>query len=210
MALTFIDTESNGVLIGEFAPRQWYFLAIEHERPFMTRPQITVIVNDKQVVQHPMDYPKIDKTAKISMLVICQNMVGQLSSFMLFRDALGNSKKLIQFGQQAFENGLFSHAQLAALKPEVFDQKMADKLLILYSPDRVAAKVVFDCVDMRDGELMINSGVCNPGPKGKLSFAGGIESLLPFIELVRAISVFGPANLADLVNDYLRLLVTVL
>lgn len=87
---------------------------------------------------------------------------------------------------------------------------MADKLLILYSPDRASGKAVYDCVDMRDGELMINSGVCNPGPKGKLAFAGGLDSLLPFLDLIRAVSTFGPAPLADLLNDYLKLLVTVL
>ena len=54
--------------------------------------------------------------------------------------------------------------------------------------------MVYDCVDMRDGELMINSGVCNPGPKGKLSFAGGIDSLLPFIELMRAIAALSPTT----------------
>lgn len=57
-------------------------------------------------------------------------------------------------------------------------------------------KVVYDCVDMRDGELMINSGVCNPGPKGKLSFTGGINSFLPFIELIRAIAALSPTSVS--------------
>jgi len=64
------------VKIGEFLPKKWYFFAIEHERPFMTRPQFTAIINDRQVVNLPMDYPKIEKNAKISMVVICQNFVG--------------------------------------------------------------------------------------------------------------------------------------
>ena len=71
---------------------------------------------------------------------------------------------------------------------------MIDKLLILYSPDRTAGKCVYDCIDMRDGELMINSGACNPGPKGKLSYTGGLESLLPMIELIRAISTFSNSH----------------
>jgi len=43
----------------------------------------------------PMDYPKIEKHAKISMIVICQNFVGEMSSFMLFKDSISNNKKLI-------------------------------------------------------------------------------------------------------------------
>lgn len=138
--MTRIDTESNGVLIGEFAPRQWYFFAMEHERPFMTRPQITVIINDKQAMQLPMDYPKIEKGARISMLTVCQNMVGQMSTFMLFKDAIGNAKRLIQMGSKVYEHGLHSHQQLSSLRTDVLDQKLLDKLLILYSPDRVSGK----------------------------------------------------------------------
>ena len=33
-----VAIESNGVLIGDFQPKKWYFLAIDHEKPFMTRP----------------------------------------------------------------------------------------------------------------------------------------------------------------------------
>ena len=29
--------ESNGVLIADFAPNKWHFLAIEHEKPFLAR-----------------------------------------------------------------------------------------------------------------------------------------------------------------------------
>jgi hypothetical protein len=59
-----------------------------------------------------------------------------------------------------------------------------DKLFILYSPERTSNKNVYDCIEMRDGELMINSGVCNSGPKSKLFFTGGLNSLLPPLELI--------------------------
>ena len=45
-----LDVESNGVLIGEIQPKKWTFFAIEHDRPYLTRPQLTAILNDKQVV----------------------------------------------------------------------------------------------------------------------------------------------------------------
>lgn len=57
--------------------------------------------------------------------------------------------------------------------------------------------MVYDCVEMRDGELMINSGVCNQeatssaagGSKShKLFKTGGLQSLLPVLELIRGIT----------------------
>lgn len=45
-----------------------------------------------------MDYPKLEKSARVSMILLCQNFVGQLSSFMLFKEPVGNAKKLIQMG----------------------------------------------------------------------------------------------------------------
>jgi hypothetical protein len=91
-------------------------------------------------------------------------------------------------GNSAYEYGFHSHQQLQNLRPDIFDQKMIDKLLIFYSPDRTSAKIVYDSVEMRDGELMINSGVCNTGPKSKLFFTGGLNSLLPFLEVMSAIA----------------------
>ena len=91
--------DSNGVLIGEIQPKKWTFFAIEHDRPYLTRPQLTAILNDKQVVSQVMDYPRIiDKQAKISMVVVCQNFVGQLSTFILFKEIINNTKKMIQIG----------------------------------------------------------------------------------------------------------------
>ena len=74
---------------------------------------------------------------------------------------------------------------------------MINKLLILYSPERtsgkkfriiILGKTVYDCIEMRDGELMINSGACNVGSKSKLFFTGGLNSLLPILDLISAIS----------------------
>ena len=93
--LITIAVESNGIAIGEFLPKKWYFLAADHEKSSFMRPQFTAIINDKQVVALPLDYPKIDKNARISMIAICKNFVGQLSSFLLFKDPINNAKKLI-------------------------------------------------------------------------------------------------------------------
>jgi len=55
-----IAVESNGVQISEFTPDKWYFLGLEHNKPYLARAHLTAIVNDKQVVNFPMDYPRFD------------------------------------------------------------------------------------------------------------------------------------------------------
>lgn len=50
-------------------------------------------------------------------------------------------------------------------------------------------KMVYDFVELRDGELMINSGVCNSGPKAKMFQTGGLNSLLPLLELISGLSL---------------------
>jgi hypothetical protein len=46
--LNLLAMESNGFFLGEITPRKWYFFAIDHEKPFMSRPAITYIINEKQ------------------------------------------------------------------------------------------------------------------------------------------------------------------
>lgn len=41
---------------------------------------------------------------------------------------------------------------------------------------------------MRDGEMMINSGVCHVGTKQKLFFTGGLNSVLPMLEILSGIA----------------------
>jgi hypothetical protein len=164
-----------------------------------------------------MDYPKFDKNAKISMVMICHNFVGALSSFLLFKEPLGNLKQLIHMGHQAYEYGIYSNAQLHSFKIE---SKLMDKLLLIYTPERTQGKTVYDCVEMRDGELMINSGVCNQGgtTQGSGAFkynnlfkVGGLNSLLPMLELIKGITQFSSKEgLDSTVNDFLRLLMNAL
>jgi hypothetical protein len=94
---------------------------------------------------------------------------------------------------------------------------MIDKLLIMYTPDRTQSKIlnfksldkiVYDCVEMRDGELMINSGICNCGPKSKFFYTGGLNSLLPFLELLNSIALLNKTDqlpLNSVFNSYLKL-----
>ena len=45
--LFLLAVDSNGVLIGDFTPGKWYFLGLEHDKPFMTRAHLIAFVNDK-------------------------------------------------------------------------------------------------------------------------------------------------------------------
>ena len=135
-----------------------------------------------------MDFPKIDKGAKVTMINIGQNFIGLISTFMLFRENINNTKKFIQLYKQ-YEFGLYSNSQIKSLNHEIFDSKITDKLLLLFSPDRTHNKLAFDCVDLHDGELMINSGVLNSGPKAKMFFCGGINSILPILQITQKIAL---------------------
>ena len=87
---SLIALESNGVLISEFTPGKWNFLGLEHDKPYLARAQLYAVVNDKQVVNFPMDYPRFESQSKLNMVSICTNMVGQLTTFMLFREQISN------------------------------------------------------------------------------------------------------------------------
>lgn len=60
---------------------------------------------------------------------------------------------------------------------------------------------------------MINSGVCNSGPKSKLFFTGGLNSLLPLLDLSQGITMYLEDNsfaLDQTLNEYLKLIISVL
>ena len=54
-------TDSNGVLISDFQPEKWNYIGIEHDKPLLARAQLIAVVNDKQVLNFSMDYPKFEK-----------------------------------------------------------------------------------------------------------------------------------------------------
>jgi len=88
--------DSNGFLISEFAADKWNYLALEHDKPFLARAQLIAVVNEKQVVSFSMDYPKFDKSSKLSQVCICNNFIGQMSNFILFKEQVNNSQKFVQ------------------------------------------------------------------------------------------------------------------
>jgi hypothetical protein len=106
----------------------------------------------------------------------------------LFREPVNNTQKFVQM-QKVYEYGVGSRSRsLNTLDQDIFDQKMLDKLLLLYSPQRTQGKVVFDCVDLHDGELLINSVVVHSAAKECMTRNGGLTSLLPLMEAITAVT----------------------
>ncbi len=98
-----------------------------------------------------------------------------MSSFILFKEQINNPQKFVQIYKQ-------HAADLTSLNATVFEQKLQDKLLLMYSAHRYSGKTVYDWIDMNDGELLINCGVQINKKKPYLQESGGLLSLLPLLE----------------------------
>lgn len=87
--------ESNGVKVADVQVDQWNVLVIEHDKPYLARAQLIAIMNDKQSINLPMDYPKFDQKATITNINICKGMTSQLGYFALFKDHFNHLKKFV-------------------------------------------------------------------------------------------------------------------
>lgn len=145
--------DSNGFLVSEFVPGKWNYLAIEHDKPFVSRAQLVAVVNDKQVVSFSMDYPQFNKNPKLSQVSICNNFVGQMSNFVLFKEQVNNPQKFVEIYKRNAPDFRQFDTQVS------FDARMQDKVFLCYSPWRVSQKIIHDSIDGNDGELLISSGV---------------------------------------------------
>lgn len=99
-----------------------------------------------------MDYPKFDKQAKLTLVSTCNNFIGQMASFILFKEPINNLQKFVQIYK-------LHCPDLKQFDISAIDLKIQDKLLLTYTPWRTSSKIVYDCIDMNDGELLINCGV---------------------------------------------------
>lgn len=84
---------SNGVKVADVQTEQWNQLVIEHDKPHLARAQLVAILNDKQSINFPMDYPKFDHKATITHISVCKGMTAQLGYVCLFQDHFSNLKK---------------------------------------------------------------------------------------------------------------------
>ena len=89
---------------------------------------------------------------------------------------------------KTYEFGLGTReANLSTLNREIFDQNLMKKLLILYTPHRYHNKIVYDYIDMNDGELLFNCGTWHLHQKPLLADVGGVNSLLPLLESIKTL-----------------------
>ena len=105
------------------------------------------ILNDKQSVNFPMDYPKFDQNAKITNVNICKGITSQLGYYCIFKDHFSNLKK---FAAQLMKLGNLNEV---ILKNEIsLDQYFSDnssslnftqKISMMYSPMRATPLMAF-------------------------------------------------------------------
>ena len=59
--------------------------------------------------------------------------------------------------------------------------------MLLYTPHRYYNKIVYDFIDMNDGELLFNCGTWHLQQKSLLGDVGGINQILPLFENIRTL-----------------------
>ena len=137
-----------------------------------------------------MDYPRFDNLSKLNMVSICTNMVGQLTTFLLFKEQINNPQKFVQM-YKTYEYGIGAKGtSLSSLNSQIFDATLIKKILLLYTPHRTHNKIVYDFADMNDGELLFSCGTWNQTVKPLLTDAGGINALLPILENIKTLVAF--------------------
>ena len=87
--------DSNGVKVAEIQPDQWNLFAIQHDKPYLARAQLIAILNDKQPINLPVDYPKFDQKAVVTKVMVCKGCTSNLSYFSLFKEHFSHLKKFV-------------------------------------------------------------------------------------------------------------------
>jgi hypothetical protein len=209
--------ESNGVKIADVVLDQWNVIFIEHDKPYLARAQLISIMNDKQQMNLPMDYPKFDQKAMVTNISVCKGMNSQLAYFALFKDHFSHLKK---FAAQLLKLDSFDEV---ILKNEIsLDQYFSDqttsnqavnfdqKICLLYSPLRATQCQAFQCIQSKDNQfnhqvsndlspvLLFNSGLRVAHAQTDLD----ISQLLPLLEML----LDWQGDVKDLVNQWLKII----
>ena len=117
-------------------------MVLEHSKPYLARAQLVAILNDKQSLSFPIDFPKFDDRAKITSMNVCRGMTTQLSYLAFFKDQFSLIKK--------FSSKISEFPRLDKLildNPENLDAAfgesaqsfgLKDRLCMLFSPLRTS------------------------------------------------------------------------
>lgn len=85
---------SNGVPIGVFQPKTWYYLGLEHERQKMIggRSYLNIVINAEFKKTFNIEFPKIASKVQITKFAIGENLIGRISSIVFFKTPIGQAK----------------------------------------------------------------------------------------------------------------------
>lgn len=84
----------------------------------------------------------------------------------------------------------------------MFEQRLREKLFLVYSPTRCGSRTVYDLIDTNDGELLVNCGIWGqPRTSPILQEQGGLNSLLALLTKCSAV---------EHVNSFLKVVLLVL
>ena len=85
--------EHHRLLIGDFHSKTWYYLGIEHEPQRMIgKAHINIVINNEYKRSINFEYPKIPQNAAITKFTIGENLIGRISSAILFKQSIGQAK----------------------------------------------------------------------------------------------------------------------
>ncbi|CAG9332437.1 unnamed protein product [Blepharisma stoltei] len=195
---------SNGILLHEFQPEDWTFLAFEHEKPKVGKYQLRVVVNGEEVLNSPMDYPKFKSPNPIlTQAAFCLSFIGQIKCIMIFDDLISvqRMKSIYQKSNGAISQG---HEAIKALVRGI-DKNLNKKLVLFYHPLRTNNNIAYDGVRKADAKFLGGTGVKLVN-QSRMSCFGGVCALLPILEKIKNI----PIKTSELLSDWFGLLITCL
>lgn len=195
---------SNGILLHEFQPEEWVFLAFEHEKPKFGKYQLRVVVNGEEVVSSPMDFPKFKfANPLLTQASLCTDFIGQLASVMIFDDLI-SVQRMKSIYQKSMGPAPQGHEAVKALCRGI-DKSLSKKLVLFYHPLRTNSNIAYDGVKRADAKLIGATGVKLLN-QNRMSYLGGVCALLPILEKIKDIT----SQNSELLQEWLELLMSCL
>jgi hypothetical protein len=190
---------SSGQFLAEIDFEQWAHLALEHDR---ASSQLEVVCNGESVFNQTMEFLPLRRQVPLTSALLFGDFTGQVSAAMFFKEPVSITKLKTYYSQ--FGNlGPQGHEALRHLY-RVVDKTSANNLSLFYHPLRSTANLAFEGVHRSDATFIGVAGA-HTFPVNRMSYLGGICSLLPLLERIKE-----AGNQAQLLIDWLRLLSVVL
>mmetsp|Transcript_20253 Transcript_20253/g.37790 ORF Transcript_20253/g.37790 Transcript_20253/m.37790 type:complete len:2300 (-) Transcript_20253:736-7635(-) len=189
-----------GHFVTELDFEQWTHLALEHDK---ATSQLEVIINGEGVFNLSIDFLQVKRQAPLSSAVLFADFTGQVSAAMFFKESVSATKLKTYFSQFGII-GPQGHDSLRQLY-RVVDKTSANNLALFFHPLRSASNVAYEGVSRSDAAFIGVAGA-HTVPVSRMSYLGGICSLLPLLEKIKDASGFQ----SQLLLEWLKLLTTVL